>query len=85
MTDAVHTRTCTGMKKRSHVYMNFFDHKDIGNHLLQLCLEVVKHPVFKHVKEHRPRKFLSEPIVLRRLLYVVLMLTALSFHVCHIQ
>ena len=26
--------------------MNFFDHKDLGNHLLQLCPEVVKHPVF---------------------------------------
>jgi hypothetical protein len=21
----------------THVYMNFFDHKDLGNHLLQLC------------------------------------------------
>ena len=26
--------------------MNFFDHKDLGNHLLQLCPKVVKHPVF---------------------------------------
>jgi hypothetical protein len=26
--------------------MNFFDHKDLGNHLLQLCLKVVKHPVY---------------------------------------
>ena len=25
--------------------MNFFDHKNLGNHLLQLCPEVVKHPV----------------------------------------
>jgi hypothetical protein len=25
--------------------MNFFDHKDVGNHLPQLCPEVVKHPV----------------------------------------
>jgi len=24
--------------------MNFFDHKDLGNHLLQLCPKVVKHP-----------------------------------------
>jgi hypothetical protein len=23
--------------------MNFFDHKDLGNHLLQLCPKVVKH------------------------------------------
>jgi hypothetical protein len=26
--------------------MNVFDHKDLGNHLLQLCLKVVKHPVY---------------------------------------
>ena len=26
--------------------MNFFDHKNLGNHLLQLCPKVVKHPVF---------------------------------------
>ena len=25
--------------------MNFFDHKNLGSHLLQLCLKVVKHPV----------------------------------------
>ena len=25
--------------------MNFFHHKGLGNHLLQLCLKVVKHPV----------------------------------------
>jgi len=29
----------------THVYMNFFDHKDLGNHFLQLCPKVVKHPV----------------------------------------
>jgi hypothetical protein len=52
MTDAVHTRACTGIKNghnsvtvqnRAHVYINFFDHKDLGNHLLQLCPKVVKH------------------------------------------
>ena len=30
--------------------MNFFHHKDLGNHLLQLCPKVVKHPVFSHVQ-----------------------------------
>ena len=25
--------------------MNFFRHKDLGNHLLQLCPKVMKHPV----------------------------------------
>ena len=28
--------------------MNFFDHKDLGNDLLQLCPKVVKHPVCKY-------------------------------------
>jgi hypothetical protein len=28
--------------------MNFFDHKDLGNHLLQLCPKVVKHPVYMY-------------------------------------
>ena len=49
---------CTGIEKRSnsvtvqnrtHVYMNFFDHKDLGNHLLQLCPKVVKHPVYIYI------------------------------------
>jgi hypothetical protein len=31
--------------------MNFFDHKDLGNHLLQLCPKVVKHPVCTSVSE----------------------------------
>jgi hypothetical protein len=26
--------------------MNFFDNKDLGNHLLQSCPQVVKHPVY---------------------------------------
>ena len=30
------------VQNRTHVYMNFFDHKDLGNHLLQLCPKVVK-------------------------------------------
>ena len=33
------------VQNRTHVYMNFFDHKDLGN-LLQLCPKVVKHPVY---------------------------------------
>ena len=33
------------VQNRTHVYMNYFDHKDLGNHLLQLCPKVVKHPV----------------------------------------
>ena len=34
------------VQNRTHVYMKFPDHKDLGNHLLQLCPKVVKHPVF---------------------------------------
>jgi hypothetical protein len=34
------------VQNRTHVYMNLFDHKDLENHLLQLCPKVVKHPVF---------------------------------------
>ena len=33
------------VQNRTHVYMNFFHHKDLGNHLLQLCPKVMKHPV----------------------------------------
>ena len=36
------------IQNRTHVYMNFFHHKDLGNHLLQLCLKVVKHPLYSH-------------------------------------
>ena len=32
---------------RTHGYMNFFDHKGLGNHLLQLCPKVVKQPVYR--------------------------------------
>ena len=35
------------VQNRTYVYMNFSDHKDLGNHLLQLCPKVVKHPVYK--------------------------------------
>ena len=38
-------RNSVTVQNRTHVYMNFFDHKDLGNHLLQLCPKVVKHPV----------------------------------------
>jgi hypothetical protein len=33
------------IQNRTHVYMNFFHHKDLWNHLLQLWHKVVKHPV----------------------------------------
>jgi len=30
--------------------MNIFDHKDLGNHLLQLCPKVVKQPVYSCIE-----------------------------------
>jgi hypothetical protein len=33
------------VQNRTYVYMNFFDHKDLGNQLPQLCPKVVKHSV----------------------------------------
>ena len=34
------------VQNRTHVYINFFHQKGLGNHILQLCPEVVKHPVY---------------------------------------
>ena len=34
------------VQNRTHVYINFYHHKDLGNHLVQLCPKVVKHPVY---------------------------------------
>jgi hypothetical protein len=42
------------VQNRAHVYMNFFDHKDLENHPLQLCPKVVKHPVY--LKEQKTTK-----------------------------
>ena len=39
-------RNSVTVQNRTCVYMNFFDHKDLGNHPLQLCHKVVKHPVY---------------------------------------
>ena len=39
------------VQNRTHVYMNFFDHKDLGNHLLQLCPKVVKHFGLANIKK----------------------------------
>ena len=44
--------------------MNFFHHKDLGNHLLQLCPKVMKHSVYR--EERRFRVF--ENRVLRRII-----------------
>src|SRR5215469_11270290 len=43
------------VQNRTHVYLNFFDHKDVGNHLLQLCPKVVKHPVYRVSQEECAR------------------------------
>ena len=38
------------VQNRTHVYMNFFHHKDLGNHPLHLCPNVVKHPVYTQIR-----------------------------------
>jgi len=40
------------VQNRTHVYMKFFHHKDLGNYLLQLCPKVVKHPVYIFIYTH---------------------------------
>ena len=42
------------VQNRTHVHMNFFDHKNLRNHLLQLCPKVVKHPVYNRIPEDEP-------------------------------
>ena len=49
------------VQNRTHVYMNFFDHKNLGNHLLQLRPKVVKHPVY-HLSS-KP----TTPVITKRL------------------
>ena len=44
------------VQNRTHVYINFFDRKDLGNHLLQLCPKVVKHPVYENNIEINPNE-----------------------------
>jgi len=34
------------VQNQTNVYAKFFDHKDLGNHLVQLCPKVVKHTVY---------------------------------------
>ena len=37
------------VQNRTHVYMNFFDDKDLGNRLLQQCPQVLKHPIYIYI------------------------------------
>ena len=48
------------VQNRTNVYMNFFDHKDLGNHLLQLRPKVVKHPVYICRQDSSPLQSLTE-------------------------
>ena len=53
--------------------MNFFDHENLGNHLLQLCPKVVKHPVCQYpvgpATGHLGTRFLGFPVsVYKRML-----------------
>ena len=75
--DAVHTRACTGIKKRPYLrnrpksdtcLYEIFDHKDLGNHL-QLCRKVVKHPVYITKMIHGPYNVKWNIIVVMRLFF----------------
>jgi hypothetical protein len=48
------------VQNRTHVHMNFFHHKDLGNHLLQLCPKVVKHPVVTVKKVQNLNVFITK-------------------------
>lgn len=41
--------------KLDNVYMNYFDNKDLGNHVLQLRPQLMKHPVYISLIESRDR------------------------------
>ena len=43
------------VQNRTHVYMNLFHHKGLGNHLLQLFPKVVKHPVYMSSRSANPQ------------------------------
>jgi len=58
------------VQNRTHVYMNFFDHKDLGNHLLQLCPKVVKHSVYTHL--HCVDQTFAKLTVVSPYIYIVL-------------
>jgi hypothetical protein len=56
---------CVMIYNRTHVYMNFFDHKDLGNHLLQLRPKVVKHPVCILQSDHTSLKVCDNPTAMQ--------------------
>ena len=73
------------VQNRTHVYMNFFDHKDLGNHLLQLCPRVVKHPVFvgacyKHTGKERNISKINLKCATNSTCYEVVKVTASTTH-----
>ena len=51
------------VQNQTHVYMNFSDHKDLGNHLLQLCPKVVKHPVYIYIVLHYKLKYQFQALI----------------------
>ena len=53
------------VQNRTHVYMNFFHHKGLGNHLLQLCPKVMKHPVYISIHyTYMSIQYISNPVYL---------------------
>ena len=59
------------VQNRTHVYMNFFHHKGLGNHLLQLCPKVVKHPVYRPILKQISIKTIYKITFIFRLMHLI--------------
>jgi len=61
--------------------MNFFHHKGLGNHLLQLCPKVVKYPVyFYYVTQWMASIKFIAPLILTSVLHRVELSLSCSGH-----
>ena len=66
------------VQNRTHVFMNIFHHKYLGNHLLQLCPKVVKHPVY-----HNTLRFLLSLLLHRSFVYLIQERPVVFLRWCH--
>jgi len=51
--------------------MNFFHHNDLGNHLLQLCPKVVKHPVYIYLLMLLMERFNPKILLIEKRLFIL--------------
>jgi len=63
------------VQNRTHIYTNFFVHKDLENHLLQQCPQVMKHPAYIYIHTHiyrNPLGYISPDLqVCKRLIWIL--------------